>query len=163
MENRLGYANSAGGNKVALWPIYLCFILFGILIPFGKENFTLITFSLSLLISVIIGFITVNALIIIFRSSNAELAQANSSFAKEAVADGLLFMVPFVALALLAQFALGWNAIMPFASAGVMTACATAGAEALKKGAQGTKNVMIPSIVAFVISTSWMMLVGILP
>lgn len=163
MEARLGYTRDVGGNKIQFWPIYLCFILFGIMISFSKAEFTIITFLLSLLISVIIGVITINGLIIIFKSSNAELVQTNSQFAKEAVAEGMLFMVPFAVLAALAQFALGWDAVMPFASAAVMTACATAGAEVLKKGAIGAKNVMIPSAIAFLISTSWMLLVGILP
>ena len=52
---------------------------------------------------------------------------------------------------------------MPFASTAIMTAAATAGTEAMKKGAQGAKNVMIPSMIAFLISTGWMLLVGILP
>jgi len=44
-----------------------------------------------------------------------------------------------------------------------MTAAATAGTEVMKNGAAGIKNVMIPSFLAFVLSTGWMMLVGILP
>jgi len=74
-----------------------------------------------------------------------------------------LFMIPFTVLAVLAQFVLGWNGIMPFASAAIMTAAATAGTEVVKKGAQGMKNVMIPTLVALVLSTAWMLLVGILP
>lgn len=163
MDGKLGYAGNAGGDKFKFWPIYLCFIFFGITIPFSKAQFNITTFLLSLLISIIIGTVTIYGLIMIFQASNAQLAQNNSQFAKEAVADGMLFMVPFAVLAALAQFALGWDAVMPFASAAVMTACATAGAEVLKKGAQGAKNVMIPSVVAFVISTGWMILVGILP
>lgn len=163
MDDKLGYVGKAGGDKVQFWPIYLCFIFFGVTIPFSKAQFTFTTFLLSLLISIIIGFITVYVLVMLFQASNAQLAQTNSLFAKEAVADGMLFMVPFAVLAALAQFILGWDAVMPFASAAIMTACATAGAEVLKKGAQGAKNVMIPSFIAFVISTGWMMLVGILP
>ena len=72
-------------------------------------------------------------------------------------------MIPFTILAVLALVALGWNTIMPFASTAIMTAAATAGTEVMKKGAQGVKNMMIPSLVAFLLSTSWMLLVGILP
>jgi len=63
----------------------------------------------------------------------------------------------------LAQFLLGWNAVMPFASAAVMTSVATGGSEVMKKGAQGIKNMIIPSVVAFLISTGWMLLIGLLP
>ena len=69
----------------------------------------------------------------------------------------------FTILAVLALVVLGWNTIMPFASTAIMTAAATAGTEVMKKGAQGVKNMMIPSLVAFLLSTSWMLLVGILP
>ena len=81
----------------------------------------------------------------------------------EAVGSGMLFMIPFTVLAILAMVVLGWNAIMPFASAAVTTAAATAGTEAMKKGAQGIKNVLIPTVAAMVVSTVWMLLVGILP
>ena len=74
-----------------------------------------------------------------------------------------LVTVTFTVLAVLAQLLLGWNAVMPFASAAIMTASAAAGTEVMKKGAQGIKNVMIPSALAFVLSTGWMLLVGILP
>lgn len=99
----------------------------------------------------------------IFNIGNAELTQLNAQFAKEAVGNGMLFMIPFTILAIFAQFILGWDAVMPFASAAIMTACATAGAEVMKSGAKGIKNVMLPTGIAFVLSTSWMMLVTILP
>ena len=38
METRLGYAEGAGPDGVKLWPAYLCFIIFGILMPFSKPE-----------------------------------------------------------------------------------------------------------------------------
>jgi hypothetical protein len=99
----------------------------------------------------------------LLNAGNADLRQTSSQFAREAVSTGMLFMIPFTALAVLARFVLGWEAVMPFASAAIMTAAATAGTEVMKKGAQGIKNVLIPSVLAFVLSTGWMMLAGILP
>lgn len=163
MEMRLGYAEGAGPDGVKFWPVYLCFVIFGIMIPFTKPEFKILTLLFSLLISLVVGFLAVNLLIAAFKSGNAALREANGQFAREAVKNGMLFMIPFTVLAILAQFILGWNAVMPFASAAIMTAAATAGTEVMKKGAQGIKNVMIPSVLAFVLSTGWMMLTGILP
>lgn len=160
---RLGYAGGAGPGGVKLWPVYLCFIIFGLIIPFSKEEWKITTLLLSLFIALLVGFLAVNLLIAAFNSGNTALRQANGQFAREAVGNGMLFMIPFTVLAVLAQFVLGWDAVMPFASAAIMTAAATAGTEVMKKGARGAKNVMIPSGLAFVLSTGWMMLVGILP
>jgi len=109
------------------------------------------------------GLLAINLLILAFNSGNAALRQTDRGFAREAVGTGMLLMIPFTALAVMALVLMGWNGIMPFASAAITTAAATAGTEAMKRGAQGTKNVMIPTLVAIVLSTAWMMLTGILP
>lgn len=163
MEMRLGYTDSAGPDKVKFWPIYLCFLIFGIIAPFSKAEFNLTTVLLSLFVSLLVGVLAVNLLIMIFNAGNADLRQTSSQFAREAVNTGMLFMIPFTILAILAQFLLGWSAVMPFASAAIMTTAATAGTEVMKKGARGIKNVLIPTALAFVLSTGWMMLIGILP
>jgi hypothetical protein len=163
MEKNLGYTRQPGPQSVKFWPIYLCFIIFGILIPFSKTEIILSTLILSILIAMAIGFLAVNMLIVSLKSGNQTLQAENSQFAREAVGTGMLFMIPFTVLAVLAQLLLGWNAVMPFASAAIMTAAATAGTEVMKKGAPGVKNILIPSLIAFIFSTSWMMLVGILP
>lgn len=163
MEMRLGYADGAGPDGVKFWPVYLCFILFGIIIPFSKSEFKIMTLLLSLFLSLVVGLLAVNLLIMTFNAGNAALRENSSSFAREAVGNGMLFMIPFTVLAVLAKFILGWDAVMPFASAAIMTAAAAAGTEVMKKGAQGIKNVLIPSALAFVLSTGWMMLTGILP
>jgi hypothetical protein len=131
--------------------------------PFSKPEFKFTTLLLSLIIAIAVGFMAVNILIMAFNSGNADLRQTDGGFAREAVGSGMLFMIPFTVLAILAMVVLGWNAIMPFASAAVTTAAATAGTEAMKKGAQGIKNVLIPTVAAMVVSTVWMLLVGILP
>ncbi len=163
METRLGYAEGTGPDGVKLWPAYLCFIIFGILMPFSKPEFKFTTLLLSLIIALAVGFMAVNILIMAFNSGNAALRQTDGGFAREAVGSGMLFMIPFTVLAILAMAVLGWNAVMPFASAAVTTAAATAGTEAMKRGAQGIKNVLIPTAAAMVISTVWMLLAGILP
>jgi hypothetical protein len=163
VDTRLGYAQGAGSGGVKLWPAYLCFIIFGVLIPFSKPDFKITTVIYSLLIAIVVGLLAINVLILAFNSGNAALRQTDGGFAREAVGTGMLFMIPFTVLAIIALVLLGWNAVMPFASAAITTAAATAGTEAMKRGAQGTKNVMIPTLVAMVLSTVWMMLTSILP
>lgn len=164
MEMKLGYTDVSGQKGAVLWPVYLCFIIFGLLVPFSKPEMQTSTFLLSVLLSLIIGLLAVNLLIMIFNNSNPALReQSGGGFAREAVAAGMLFMIPFTVLAVLAQLLLGWNAVMPFAAASMMTSGATAGAEVMKRGAQGVKNVIIPSILVFLLSTGWMLLIGLLP
>ena len=164
MDMNLGYAQPPARKKTALWPAYLCFIVLGLLIPFIRPNFKILTLLLSFLLALIIGLLAVQLLILFFNSGNKALRlETGGQFAREAVGSGMLFMIPFTVLAVLAQLILNWNAVMPFASAAIMTAAATAGTEAMKKGAQGMKNVLLPSGLAFLLSTGWMMLVALLP
>lgn len=164
---KIGYKDSAGpgqGNKgMSFWPVYLCFIIFGGIVPFTRAEVKITTALLSVLMALVMGVLAVKLLIMLLNAANRPLQQALQGFAREAVATGMLFMIPFTVLAVLARFGLGWDAVMPFASAAITTAAASAGTEAMKKGAQGIKNVIIPSLVALVLSTGWMMLVGILP
>lgn len=164
MEMKLDQAAGSGRKAVTMWPVYLCFIVFGLMIPFTKPDFQIVTFVYSVLLSLAVGLLTVKLLVLLFNRANPNLHQeAAGQFAGEAVGAGMLFMVPFTVLAVLAQFVLGWNAVMPFASAAIMTSAATAGTEVMKKGARGIKNVMIPSVVAFLLSTGWMLLIALLP
>ncbi len=163
MEMKLGHTDNTGTHKIIFWPVYLCFLIFGLMIPFSKPELIITTLLLSLMTSLVVGFLAVNLLIRALDAGNAALRQNNSQFARKAVSTGMLFMIPFTVLAVLARFILGWDAVMPFASAAIMTAAATSGTEVMKIGAQGIKNVMIPSILAFILSTGWMMLAGMLP
>ncbi len=164
MEMKPGYAEGSERKPTLLWPVYICFLVFGLLIPFTKPDLQAATFLLSVLLSLAVGLLMVKLLILLFNLANPQLRRDNAGqFAREAVGAGMLFMIPFAVLAALAQLALGWNAVMPFASAAVMTSVATAGTEVMKRGAQGVKNVLIPSVAAFLFSTVWMMLIQLLP
>lgn len=164
METQLGYAGTSIRKKTAFWPSYLCFTVFGVLIPFSKSDVQAVSVLLSVLLALAVGLLAVKLQIILFNSGNPALrAETAGQFAPEAVGVGMVFMIPFTVLAVLSRLLLNWDAVMPFASAAIMTSAATAGAEVMKKGAQGIKNVLIPSGVAFVLSTGWMMLVAMLP
>lgn len=171
MEMRLGYKDRAGGGAgngaarqgMGLWPVYLCFLVFGAIVPFTRAEVKLTTALISISVALVVGWLVVNLLVMLLNAANRSLEESHQGFARDAVLNGMLFMIPFTVLAVLARFGLGWNAVMPFATAAIMTAAATAGTEVMKAGAPGIKNVMIPSFLAFVLSTGWMMLVGILP
>ena len=169
MEMNLGYRDSVGTGTGAarkgrgFWPVYLCFLVFGAIVPFTRAEVRMTTALMSMSIALVVGWLAVNLLVMLLNAANRPLEESHRGFAREAVLTGMLFMIPFTVLAVLARFGLGWNAVMPFATAAIMTAAATAGTEVMKKGAPGIKNVMIPSFLAFVLSTGWMMLVGVLP
>ena len=164
MEMKLGYVNTPVREKTPFWPAYLCFAVLGLLIPFSKSDVQAVALLLSVLLALAVGLLFVKLLIILLNSGNPALrAETAGRFAPETVSAGLLFMIPFTVLAGLAQVFLNWAAVMPFASAAIMTAAATAGTEVMEKGARGIKNVLIPSGLAFVFSTGWMLLVGLLP
>ncbi|MGB4018148.1 MAG: hypothetical protein WBK78_01500, partial [Syntrophomonadaceae bacterium] len=77
MDTRLGYAQGAGSGGVKLWPAYLCFIIFGVLIPFSKPDFKITTVIYSLLIAIVVGLLAINVLILAFNSGNAALRQTD--------------------------------------------------------------------------------------
>ena len=81
----------------------------------------------------------------------------------EAVKNGMMFMIPFTILAVLASIILGWDSIMPFASAAIMNASSAAGIELSKNGAKGFKNIILPTLLSFIFSTGWMLVISILP
>lgn len=161
LETKLGYKNKYAEGKFKFWPAYICFIVFGFLNSFGKDKLEIKNLLLSIGVSVILAVVTVYMLVLMLNAFNSKLRkETEGKFAKEAVEAGMLFMIPFTILAVLAKFGLGWTGVMPFASAGITTATAVVGTEVMKKGAKGIKNVIIPSLLAFLISTVWMLLIA---
>ncbi len=164
METRFGYASIIPGKKISFWPAYVCFFIFGLLNSFNKPEIQAGSVFLSIVSALVVGVLNVKLLILVFKRLNPLLRrEMTDSFPAEAVSAAMLFMIPFTVLASLAQLLLDWNGVMPFASAAMMTVTATAGTEVMKKGAQGIKNVIVPSGVAFVLSTLWMLMAGLLP
>lgn len=73
-----------------------------------------------------------------------------------AVDNGMLFLVPFTLMLLIAVFYLGWSMSIPFISAGIM-AVGTASAIEMGKllGKPGMKNTIATAGVSFVFSILW--------
>lgn len=143
---------------------YICFVIFGVLISLSKTDFRWSNLFIMVMLSFVIGITEVNLLILFLNLVNKkERKEKGSHYIAEAVGMGMLFMIPFTVLAILAQFLLGWSTIMPFASAAITTSSATAGTEVMKKGGKGMKNVLIPSALAMIFSTIWMFGCALIP
>jgi heme/copper-type cytochrome/quinol oxidase subunit 2 len=164
MKNGQVSENINAKQKILMWPFYQCFLIFGILSSLGKQNFTTFNFVLSVLLSFVVGLLMIKFLILLLKSFNRDLIDnAGKHFAKEAVRKGMLFMIPFTVLAMLAFFILKWNAIMPFASAAITTSSAIAGAEVMQKGGKSLRNIIIPTLLGMLFSTAWMLTLALLP
>jgi hypothetical protein len=76
----------------------------------------------------------------------------------KAISSGLLMLLPFTVLATLAELVLGWNAVQPFMTAGVMTAAGLAGAEAVRLGGGRLTNAVVTSLTGLAFSSLWLVL-----
>jgi hypothetical protein len=77
---------------------------------------------------------------------------------QEAASNGLLLILPFAVLALVAELLLGWNASQTFSSAGLMTACGAVGVEVSRRGGGRLRSMLVPTGIAFAMATAWMIL-----
>lgn len=151
-------------NKAMIWPFYFCFLAFGIMTGLARLELSLLHFALSVLLSVLVGLGMFNLLILLLKGANKNLALTKEPhFAQNAVAKGIVFMIPFTVLAMFAFFILGWQAIMPFAAAAITTSSANAGTEVIKLGGHPLKNVLVPSLLGMGFSTGWMLIQSLLP
>ncbi|HOO25192.1 MAG TPA: hypothetical protein PKW24_01110 [Clostridiales bacterium] len=158
-----GFTKAELKENAKYWISYLSFLSFGLVVPFTKSKLSALTFIVSIVLALLLAFLTPFLSTLLLTLLNRPLKEVDALFAYTAVADGMLFMLPFAIMALTARFALGWGAVMPFASTGLTTAMATAGAELAGKGGKGFLNMMIPSLLALVFSTVWILLCGLLP
>ncbi len=161
---QMGYRKADDQESVYFIPAYLCFIIFGILVALNKPAIIMSTVIISILAAFLFSILVIYLLTLAFKLANPNLlTEGDGQVIKRAINTGMSFMIPFTVLAVLADVVLGWDAVMPFASAAIMTAGASAGMEVMKAGVQGIKNVILPTFLSFIISTSWMILVGFLP
>lgn len=145
------------------WIALLCFLIFGLVLALSKEGFSIVRILASIMLALLLAFLSFSALLLIFNNLNPQLQQKEGAPIQEAVLNGMLFVIPFTILAFVAKFFFGWNAMMPFVSTALTTAMATTGSELMKRGGQGAKNVLLPSLLAFVISTMWILFLSLIP
>lgn len=145
--------------------VILSFTIFGILgINASNPDSGALHISIGILVSLLMAGIALGTNIALLGALNPEIKRKHGNRGViEAVLDGYLYMLPFLALALFSTLLFKWQAAMSFASAAVMIGGATAGTEIMKKGAKGIKNMLIPSGIGFVITLLWMTLLTIIP
>ncbi len=146
-------------------PTYLIFVVFGLMgSDSGGGEIDITRLVMGAAIALVVAWLVINLMVMLLNGANKELRKEKGpAFCKVMVSRGMFYMLPFVILAALAQYLLGWNAGMSFASAAIMTAGASTGMEAMKEGAQGVKNILIPTIVGTLGSTAWMLSLTLLP
>jgi hypothetical protein len=79
------------------------------------------------------------------------------------VASGMLLVVPFTVLALIAELVLHWSAAQAFATAGVMTGAAAIGMETSRLGSARMANSLVPSLAGGLFVAAWMLTNALLP
>jgi len=160
MEEKTSTASRLGARMTAM----ACFCLFGALnMVSAVPKFSIVIILLGILVGFVFALITMKLMAVVISIANNDLRQQyGNGFAGQAVEQGMAYLFPFAILAFLAEYFLHWPGTMLFASAGIMTAGASVGAEIAKLGKPKMKNFILPIIVAFLMSTIWMMSTGFL-
>ncbi len=146
------------GNGLKSWVRYLCFIGIGIsafanpMDPFSLYN---------ILFGAVAGLLFGWLFRIFLRSF---LSLFNGKFKKEkgkevirhAVDSGMLFLIPFAVMMLIAVFYLNWSETRGFVSAGIMAVGTAAAIEMGRvKGKQEIRNTIATSGISFLFSFLW--------
>lgn len=108
------------------------------------------------------GLVWLGVLTGIVHVMNPEIARTHGKTAALVpVATGMLMIVPFTALALVAELSLGWSATQAFAAAGLMTGAGAVGMEIGRLGPRKLLNSLVPAGGGMLFVAVWM-LVGAL-
>jgi hypothetical protein len=140
--------------------VLVCFALLGALTGRDQGQTALLVLVYAI-VAAALGWLAVRALAWLAGMLSARGGQPRDN-ASAAVRRGFLMLVPFTALALLADLVLGWGATQAFMAAGLMTSAAVAGGE-LETGA-GEKGVprIVLTGVASLLSVMWIVLSNVL-
>jgi hypothetical protein len=104
-----------------------------------------------------VGFVAVLGMLLYAANGRARAQVGGPAFVT-ALSQSLLMLLPFTVLAAVAEIALGWNAVQPFMTAGVMTAAGFAGAEAMRLGGGRLTNAIVPALAGLAFTSLWLML-----
>lgn len=131
------------------------FAAFGALVGWRIGDSSLVAAGLGAVLGALFALLGTYLLVLVLVLANPRLGR---DVVGEATATGLLLLLPFAVLALAAELALGWNASQTFSSAGLMTACGAVGVEVGRRGGAGLRSVLVPTVIAFLLSTAWVSL-----
>jgi hypothetical protein len=139
-----------------------CFAIFGVVATFqqgqGLTVFSALTTIYGMVMGLIFGFFSMTILGIFLGWINPILKKTQKKgFAMRAVYGGMLFMVPFAVMALIAIFFLHWKSVGLFVSAAISSVAVATGAE-ISKLYEKPKllNNIVPSMLATGFSMLWM-------
>ena len=105
------------------------------------------------------GLVWLGALTGIVHVMNPEIARTHGGAAAlTPVATGMLMVVPFTALALIAELSLGWSATQTFAAAGLMTGAGSVGMEIGRLGPRKIMNSLVPAGGGMLFVMIWMLM-----
>lgn len=85
-------------------------------------------------------------------------SSGNNTAAANALEQGVLFMIPFAVLAVLADVWLGWHSAQAFFSAGLSTMAISSGAVTIKNGGHKLGSIIVPLVLSFAGSVAWMLI-----
>jgi len=143
----------------------LCFAAFGITAFVNlADPLNMTNLVYGILVGLFFGFLCKVFLSGILGLFNRDLKTVHGKKAiSYAVERGMMFMIPFAVMALLATFLLKWSLTGGFVSAALMTAGGSAAMEIAKlKEKPALKNTILTSGIAWLFSTSWLFSSGYL-
>ena len=140
----------------------LCFALFGIVGTFQRgQEFNPWYLLYGAVVGFVFGWISMFIMALFLRLINPGLSQTiKNGFARKAVAQGMVFLVPFALMAFMAAYCLHWKSATLFISAGISAVAIATGEEIGKLyGKPKLWNNIVPSIVASGLSMTWLYLI----
>jgi hypothetical protein len=141
---------------------YLCFALFGMVSAMqqGQES-NLLNIVYGILVGIVFGWVSMLVLAVFLGLINPGLKKTQKrGFARRAVSSGMVFMVPFALMALMAVYFLHWKSAGLFVSAAISAVAVATGAEISRLYEKPRLwNNIIPSILASACSMLWLFVI----
>jgi hypothetical protein len=105
---------------------------------------------------VLVGAVGVMLLRWMLSTANPALdAKPGTGAIRAAIDKGFLMLLPFTALAAVAELLLGWNAVQAFSCAALLTAATAATSEVVALGGGRLRNAVIATVIGTALSTAW--------
>ncbi len=96
-------------------------------------------------------------LLLLTLANRAWCAQHPAGAMTGAVARGAAWVLPFLVLAFAADLVLGWQAVMSFGVAGLMSLPAGVSSELGRLGSRRAANMLLPALFALLIAAGWLL------
>jgi len=140
-------ANRGGSTAAVIAKLTLVIVGFGLLAWLSARQMVSHPVIVCAIAGGLTGAAAVGLLVVtgLMHILNGEVVRAHGALAAlGAVASSMLMLLPFAVLALIAELALGWQAVQAFASAGIMVGAAGIGGEMARLGPPRALNTLVP-------------------